>query len=141
MNKRDSSFRRQRGIPLINYALECCHYLTIEKARDDIRLKRSSGEKWTISILLRGGNCQGNYYIDRKEGILYFYTNDELKHLRPLSVEDAKAYIEVVTNTQVTTYMICSGSDYPYYRSKYGREFGDDRNGTLDCGLDTANQE
>jgi len=60
-------------------------------------------------------------------------------HQRPLSVEDAKAYVDVVANTQVTTYMICSGSDYPYYRSKYGRVFGDDRNGTLDCGCDTAN--
>ena len=62
-------------------------------------------------------------------------------HQRPLSVDDAKAYVDVVANTQVTTYMICSGSDYPYYRSKYGRVFGDDRNGTLDCGLDTANHK
>lgn len=62
-------------------------------------------------------------------------------HQRPLSVEDAKAYVDVVANTQVTTYMICSGSDYPYYRSKYGRVFGDDRNGTLDCGCDTANHK
>lgn len=62
-------------------------------------------------------------------------------HQRPLSVEDAKAYVDVVANTQVTTFMICSGSDYPYYRSKYGRVFGDDRNGTLDCGPDTANHK
>ncbi|MBW8325113.1 MAG: hypothetical protein K0M50_10155 [Prolixibacteraceae bacterium] len=62
-------------------------------------------------------------------------------HQRPLSVEDAKAYVDVVANTQVTTFMICSGSDYPYYRSKYGRVFGDDRNGTLDCGCDTANHK
>jgi len=58
---------------------------------------------------------------------------------RPLSLADVNAYVDNYANTQVTTFMICSGSDYPYYRSKYGRVFGDDRNGTLDCGKDTAN--
>ena len=57
---------------------------------------------------------------------------------RPLTVEDAKMYVDVVANTQVTTFMICSGSDYTNYRSKFGRIFGDDRNGTLDCGHDTS---
>ncbi len=57
---------------------------------------------------------------------------------RPLSVEDAKMYVDVVANSPVTTFMICSGSDYTYYRSKYGRIFGDDRNGTLNCGRDTS---
>ncbi len=57
---------------------------------------------------------------------------------RPLSVTDVNAYVDAYANTQVTTFMICSGSDYPYYRSKYGRVFGDDRNGTLNCGADTA---
>jgi hypothetical protein len=57
---------------------------------------------------------------------------------RPLTVEDAKAYVDVVANTQVTTFMICSGSDYTNYRSKFGRIFGDDHNGTLDCGHDTS---
>jgi len=60
-------------------------------------------------------------------------------HQRPLSLADVNAYVDAYANTQVTTFMICSGSDYPYYRSKYGRVFGDDRNGTLDCGKDTAN--
>ena len=57
---------------------------------------------------------------------------------RPLSVADVKAYVDTVANTQVTTFMICSGCDFPYYRSKYGRVFGDDRNGILDCGDDTT---
>lgn len=57
---------------------------------------------------------------------------------RMLSVADVKAYVDSVADTQVTTFMICSGCDFPYYRSKYGRIFGDDRNGTLDCGCDTA---
>ena len=57
---------------------------------------------------------------------------------RLLSVADVNAYVDAYANTQVTTFMMCSGSDYPYYRSKYGRVFGDDRNGTLNCGTDTA---
>lgn len=57
---------------------------------------------------------------------------------RLLTVSDVNAYVDAYANTQVTTFMMCSGSDYPYYRSKYGRVFGDDRNGTLNCGNDTA---
>ena len=34
--------------------------------------------------------------------------------------------------------MMCSGSDFFYVRSKYGHVMGDDLNGTLDCGCDTA---
>jgi len=33
---------------------------------------------------------------------------------------------------------MCSGSDFPYYRSKYNRLFCDDKNGTLTCEKDTA---
>ncbi len=57
---------------------------------------------------------------------------------RLLTVDDVNAYVDAYANTQVTTFMMCSGSDYPYYRSKYGRVFGDDRDGTLNCGNDTA---
>jgi hypothetical protein len=57
---------------------------------------------------------------------------------RPLSVTDINAYVDAVANTQVTTFMMCSGSDFTYYRSKYGRILGDDSNRTLDCGHDTA---
>jgi hypothetical protein len=59
-------------------------------------------------------------------------------HLRPLSVADLNTYVDMVAHSQVTTYMMCSGSDFPYYRSKYGRLFCDDRNGTRTCGEDTA---
>lgn len=58
--------------------------------------------------------------------------------LRPLTVSDVDSCVDMVANTQVTTYMICSGSDFFYYRSKYGRILGDDMNGTLNCGNDTA---
>lgn len=57
---------------------------------------------------------------------------------RPLSVADIQAYVDAVAHSQVTTYMMCSGSDFFYYRSKYGRLFCDDLNGTLTCGDDTA---
>lgn len=60
---------------------------------------------------------------------------------RPLSVADIDAYVDAVAGTQVTTFMMCSGSDFMYYQSKYGRILGDDRNGTLDCGPDTGTYE
>lgn len=59
-------------------------------------------------------------------------------HRRPLSVADINSYVDMAANSQVTTYMMCSGSDFFYYRSKYGRLFCDDLNGTLTCGNDTA---
>jgi len=55
-----------------------------------------------------------------------------------LTEEDVKVYVDSVANTQVTTFMMCSGSDFFYYCSKYGRPYGDDLNGTLDYGCDTA---
>ena len=58
-------------------------------------------------------------------------------HSRPLNVDDVNAYVDMVSNSQVTTYMMCTGSDFFYYRSKYGRIIGDDLNGKLDCGEDT----
>ncbi len=58
-------------------------------------------------------------------------------HQRPLSLNDVNAYVDMVSNSQVTTFMMCTGSDFFYYRSKYGRIIGDDLNGELDCGEDT----
>lgn len=57
---------------------------------------------------------------------------------RPLSIDDINAYVDSVSNSQVTTFMMCSGSDFFYYRSNYGRVFGDDLNGELNCGCDTT---
>jgi hypothetical protein len=59
-------------------------------------------------------------------------------HKRPLTVDDVNAYVDMVSNSQVTTFMMCPGSDFFYYRSEFGRSFGDDLNGQLDCGTDTA---
>ncbi|WP_293667324.1 hypothetical protein [uncultured Parabacteroides sp.] len=57
---------------------------------------------------------------------------------RPLTLADLDSCVDMVANSQVTTYMMCSGSDFFYVRSKYGHVMGDDLNGTLDCGCDTA---
>lgn len=46
---------------------------------------------------------------------------------RPLLLDDLHAYVDAYANTQVTTFMICSGSDFFYYRSKYGKVFGDEK--------------
>lgn len=57
---------------------------------------------------------------------------------RPLTLADLDSCVDMVANSQVTTYMMCSGSDFFYVRSKYGHVMGDDLDGTLDCGCDTA---
>ncbi len=69
-----------------------------------------------------GTDALGNLWFNRRE----------------LSVADIYAYVDMVARSQVTTYMMCSGSDFLYYRSAYGRVFGDDLDGTLNCGTDTA---
>ncbi len=59
-------------------------------------------------------------------------------HQKPLTKADIIAYVDMVSGSQVTTFMMNSGSDFLYYISKYGRPFGDDANGRYDCGADTA---
>lgn len=56
---------------------------------------------------------------------------------RPLTLADVNQYVDMVAGSQVTTFMICSGSDFFYYHSKYGSIIGDDKNGTLNCGTNT----
>lgn len=63
--------------------------------------------------------------------------NEWFKH-RPLTVADLDSAVDMVANSQVTTYMMCSGSDFFYVDSKYGHVMGNDMNGTLDCGCDTT---
>lgn len=55
---------------------------------------------------------------------------------KPLKVDDVKNGVDLVSECGVTTYMICSGSDFAYYRSKYSRPFGSDRDGELDSSAD-----
>ncbi len=54
----------------------------------------------------------------------------------PVHKADIDRYVDLVAETpegrtQVTTFMICSGGDFTYYPSRYGRCFGDDRGGTM----------
>jgi len=50
---------------------------------------------------------------------------------RPLCKADLDSCVDLIAGAGVTTYMMCSGSDFAYYRSKYARVFGDDRGGAL----------
>jgi len=69
-----------------------------------------------------GSDLLGNVWFDR----------------RPLTLADLDSCVDLVTkNTPVTTYMICTGSDFFYVPSKYGHIMGDNLNGTLSCGTDT----
>ena len=72
-------------------------------------------------------NCDGTDLLGNK-----------IFNKRPLTRNDVNFYVDMYANTQVTTFMVCSGSDYFHYRSKYGRVIFDDCNGRLDCGEDTA---
>ena len=57
---------------------------------------------------------------------------------RPLTIEDVNAAVDMVAGTQVTTYMMCTGSSAVYYPSKYSNMLGDDRGGTLKACYDSA---
>ena len=43
---------------------------------------------------------------------------------RPLTRADVRAYVDLVTNTPVTTYIICMNSSMPYYSSRLERHIG-----------------
>lgn len=43
---------------------------------------------------------------------------------RALTCEDVRAYVDLVTNTPVTTYIICMNSSMPYYSSRLERHIG-----------------
>jgi len=57
---------------------------------------------------------------------------------RPLTVEDLDRNIDLVVDSPVTTFMMCSGSDIFYYESAYGRVMGDDLGGLIPIGHDTV---
>jgi len=50
---------------------------------------------------------------------------------RPLCLADLEACVDLVAEGGATTFMMCTGSDFAYYRSKYSRVFGDDLSGAL----------
>lgn len=51
-----------------------------------------------------------------------------------LTKDDINNYVDLVAESKVvTTFMMCTGSDFVYYRSKFERPFGDDLHDSLDC--------
>ena len=96
----------------------------------------------TVSILFIWGSCNSSSKNKTESSkFRIIHNNDGSDALfnmwfkkRPLSKADINAYVDMVANTNTaTTFMMCSGSDFVYYRSKYERMFGDNLNGTLDC--------
>lgn len=57
---------------------------------------------------------------------------------RPLTLDDVNAAVDMVAGTQVTTYMMCTGSSATYYRSAISNMLGDDRGGALVNAYDSA---
>jgi hypothetical protein len=51
---------------------------------------------------------------------------------RPLSLADVNAYVDAYADTQITTFMMCSGAHNLYYRSAYTRILGEDIPGLTD---------
>lgn len=54
---------------------------------------------------------------------------------KPVTKARIEEHVDMVVDNapNVTTYMMCSGNDLVFYKSKYVRTFADDKNGTLDC--------
>ncbi len=66
-----------------------------------------------------GTDALANMWFNKKQG---------------LSRQDINNYVDIVAQSGVvTTFMMCTGSDFVFYRSKYERPFGDNKSGTLDC--------
>lgn len=99
-----------------------------------------------LGLLLLLVLCCCDFKNDSKERTFRLIHNNDGSDLlgnqwfgtRPLTIEDLNASVDLVAHSPVTTYMMCSGSDFFYYKSRYGRTFGDDCNGVLQCGDDTA---
>lgn len=56
----------------------------------------------------------------------------------PLTLPTLDSLVDIQKNTPVTTYAMCSGSDFFYYRSRFGRLFGDDLSGKIAKGSNEA---
>ena len=50
---------------------------------------------------------------------------------RPLTIDDINAAVDLVAQTGATTYMMCTGSDAVYYRSRFSRPFGSGKGGAM----------
>ncbi len=70
-----------------------------------------------------------SYSRTKKHRLIYnndgtYTLSNEIHDYRPMTIEDVYEYVDCLKNTPVTTYMICSNSSMPYYKSKYDRSLG-----------------
>lgn len=87
-----------------------------------------------LSIFLLLSGCKSkppNQDRNIESKFRFIYNNDGTEILgnrwhnfRPLTIEDVHSYVDVLANTPVTTFMMCSGSMLLYYQSKYDRPLG-----------------
>jgi hypothetical protein len=75
--------------------------------------------------------CTSNENQFTRSKYRFIYNNDGTEILgnrwhnfRPLTIEDVHSYVDVVAQTPVTTFMICSGSMLMYYKSEFERPLG-----------------
>ena len=54
------------------------------------------------------------------------------------TLSEVQDFVDKYANTQVTTFMVSAGEEVPTYRSKYNRIAGDNDDGRLNCGTNTA---
>jgi len=69
--------------------------------------------------------------FDTETRYRFIYNNDGTEILsnrwhnkRPLTIADVYSYVDIVANSSVTTFMICSGSMLMYYQSEFERPLG-----------------
>ncbi|MCU0646009.1 MAG: hypothetical protein MUC94_17335, partial [bacterium] len=85
-----------------------------------------------LILLLFGCTTRSSKENEKSESKFRFiYNNDGTEILgnrwhnfRPLTIDDVHSYIDVLANTPVTTFMMCSGSMLLYYQSQYERPLG-----------------
>ena len=96
--------------------------------------------KWLFplcgALLAMGAQAQRRTLIfdnDGSELLLNTYWNEQ-----PLTLWQLDSLVDIQRDTQVGTYAICAGSDFFYYRSQYGRLYGDDLDGQIAHGGNEA---
>ena len=87
-----------------------------------------------ISIIMNCGNdtdkdFKGSVSSGKSYRLIYnndgtYVLSNALHEGRPLTIEDVEDYVNMIENTPVTTYAICSNSLMPYYESKFDRSIG-----------------
>ena len=84
-----------------------------------------------LCVLIVFSGCHSIKNAENKPPYRLFYNHDGTEILgnrwhngRPLTVQDVQSYVDVLSGTPVTTFMICSGAMLPYYNSKVERPIG-----------------